>query len=551
MTPPVVEALGWSLIHSLWECSVIALLLALFNLCCRGARARYAAGCLAMLLMFAAPLVTFLSAFETHEAMQAIESSAVSTAPLPAPADPPAGRLPSSEPPFLEITVWLWLSGVVAMSAWSTGGWVMAQRLKRRGTTLVPDIWRERLASLASSMRVRAKVRLQQSIVAQAPTVIGWLRPVILVPASALLQLSAAELEAVLAHELAHIRRRDYLMNLLQTAIETLLFYHPAVWWAGKRIRVEREHCCDDLAVAVCGDRMTYARALTSLEELRSAGPQFVMAAAGGDLLGRIRRLLGTRQPGRRTLPLWLLAVVPLVIAIPLLMNMQAAPQTPAPAEVIAAPVPAPQAQPEIPATPAPDAPAPRAPIPAPQAQSRPAPDAPAPPAPVPVLQAQARPAPTPAPAVAPAPHHEGYLGGLADAGYTNISVDEIIELKQNGVSPEYIRDMLHAGFGTLSPKELISLKSQGVPPDYARAVKSSGIRDITVADVIRLRQNGVHPDLLAALAASGYNNLAVSQIIQANANGLSPGALRSIREQGFKNLSFEQVMKLKRAGVI
>jgi beta-lactamase regulating signal transducer with metallopeptidase domain len=121
------------------------------------------------------------------------------------------------------------------------------------------------------------------------------LRPVILLPASALTGLSPQQLEAIIAHELAHIRRHDYLINLLQTVVETLLFYHPAVWWVSRRIRQEREHCCDDLAVAVCGDALTYARALLEMEQLRAAGPQLAMAANGGSLMNRIQRLVGAQ----------------------------------------------------------------------------------------------------------------------------------------------------------------------------------------------------------------------------------------------------------------
>ena len=113
-----------------------------------------------------------------------------------------------------------------------------------------------------------------------------------LVPAATLAGLSASQLELVLAHELAHIRRRDYLVNLLQTAVETLLFYHPAVWWVSGRMRVEREHCCDDLAVAACGNPVGYARALADLEGLGTRGPVLAMAASGGSLFDRVARLV-------------------------------------------------------------------------------------------------------------------------------------------------------------------------------------------------------------------------------------------------------------------
>jgi beta-lactamase regulating signal transducer with metallopeptidase domain len=111
-------------------------------------------------------------------------------------------------------------------------------------------------------------------------------------PVGALTGLTTQQLKTIIAHELAHIRRHDYLINLLQAMIETLLFYHPAVWWVSRRIRQEREHCCDDLAVAMCGDALTYARALLEMERLRSAGPQLAVAANGGLLMDRIQRLV-------------------------------------------------------------------------------------------------------------------------------------------------------------------------------------------------------------------------------------------------------------------
>ncbi len=136
-----------------------------------------------------------------------------------------------------------------------------------------------------------------ESALTAVPTLVGWLAPVILLPASAISGLTAEQLEAILAHELAHVRRHDYLVNLLQTLVETLLFYHPAVWWLSRKIRQERELCCDDIAVELCGDRIAYARALATLEERRMDQPSWVMAASGGVLANRIRRVLGRPQP--------------------------------------------------------------------------------------------------------------------------------------------------------------------------------------------------------------------------------------------------------------
>jgi hypothetical protein len=145
-------------------------------------------------------------------------------------------------------------------------------------------------------------VRVLISTLADSPSVVGWLHPAILLPTTSLVNLTTDQLEAVLAHELAHIRRHDYLVNVLQTLAETLFFYQPAVWWASCRIRVERELCCDDLVVEVCGDPVTYARALTKLERLRITKPELAMSSTAGPLLYRIRRLTGAveEQPSSR-----------------------------------------------------------------------------------------------------------------------------------------------------------------------------------------------------------------------------------------------------------
>ena len=125
--------------------------------------------------------------------------------------------------------------------------------------------------------------------------------------------LTTGQLEALLAHELAHVRRHDFLINLLQTVVETLLFYHPAVWWISHRIRLEREHCCDDLAVQVCDDGLTYAKALVALEELRAPAIGLAMSSRGGSLLTRVARLLGQAEQQRRPTG-WIAGLLSLVL---------------------------------------------------------------------------------------------------------------------------------------------------------------------------------------------------------------------------------------------
>jgi beta-lactamase regulating signal transducer with metallopeptidase domain len=582
-----MDALGWALIHSLWQCAAIGILFAAANLALRRASAnlRYVLSYSALLAMPASAVATFFALFEHRDlsaalsvsvpgslqVMSRIASEQIAASPIAA---------QSTQIPYLTMVVWFWLAGVVAMSAWSAAGWFVAQRLKLRSNRVLPEIWQSRLAALAGQLGIRRGIKLCESTLAQVPAVIGWIRPVILIPAGALINLSAQELEAVLAHELAHIRRFDYLANLLQSAIEALLFYHPAMWWVAKRIRAERENCCDDLAIAACGDRLVYARALTALEEIRGAYPQFAMAATGGPLVSRVRRLLGKDDPRRRSLPVWiaLATVMVAVLAVSSGIRLRAQNNPPAPTPPVA-PLAAPPAVQTLRATPAP----PRAPAlssepeesvetPAPRAFTPPAapsagygdsigagvamatppvwPAAPGVPATVPTPFAAALAAQKPFATIAANTHREGYLAGLVDAGYTQISVDEIIALRDNGVDPKYIQGMLRAGFGTPSPKDLINLHNNGVSPEYARKAVASGIPNLNVERMIHLAQNGVDLDNAQRIHALGFGPFSIEQLIDLHNNGVPSSLFEALKESGYTKVDAHQAVEAQQIGL-
>ncbi len=203
--------------------------------------------------------------------------------------------------PLQRVLPWIvgvWLFGAMTLAVWHLGGFRHLVRLQRLGTAPPPAEIEQVVFRLSSRLGIRRSVSALVSHIAQVPTVLGWLRPVILLPASILGQMPPEQLEMILAHELAHVRRLDYLWNLLQIAAETLLFYHPAVWWVSRRIREERENCCDRQAVAAMGNPLVYAGALTRLAEIRcrldqTAAPASSIAADGGSLEFRIRRVLG------------------------------------------------------------------------------------------------------------------------------------------------------------------------------------------------------------------------------------------------------------------
>lgn len=582
----IVQALGWALVHFLWQGAALCAVFALANLMLRksGPNVRYVAGCATMLAMLAAPVSTFVVTYRgllppTRTA--AVQASTAFTY-VEAPSTPTA--LASSEagpPPVIMPTlVLIWSTGVLFLSVWSLGGWAIAQRRKRRGEPLA-RAWQDRVDVLAGRLGIRRTVALCRSALLETPVVIGWIKPVILLPISALTSLTTEQIEMIIAHELAHIRRHDYIVNLVQTAVETLLFYHPAVWWVGRKIRAEREHCCDDLAVACCGDAVEYARALAQLEEVRCSAPAFAMAATGGPLLSRVRRLISRPHSAQESRSGWMIVAGVVVASVALCVaRSTAAPATgrldvgqatwstvvqdveppppPAAPAPIARPVhshatlstaPFPPATPDFPApvvASVPAAPATAAGPPDPAGAPR-SPNFPAAPS-VPMALRTAPPPPV-AP-IALAQNGGGFLAGLVSSGYTKLSVDDIIMLKQNGISPEFMKGMREAGLGVPTPRQIVDLHNQGVSPEYAKACRNSGISDLAWERLPRLRNSGVDPAAMQAIHALGFGPFTTDDAIKLREHGVTSTFMQNLKNLGLTKVTIEQILKLRSAGL-
>ena len=291
-------ALSAALLHFVWQGATVALLLWIVLAVLRkeSASVRYVVCCAALGLLALMPVVTVWLVYVPSPALTGRAVFVASAAEFRGfAAIAPVRWFDLAQPWILP----MWALGVVAFSLrmmWFCG---QAAWMRRRGDQ-ASDWLISTAQEIAMRMGVTQKFRLLVSAKADGPSVIGWLRPVIVVPAAAIAGLTPDQLEAVLAHELAHIRRADYLVNLLQSVIETLLFYHPAVWWVSGQIRSERELCCDDLAVSSCGDALAYARALTILEKFRMSVPRMAMASIRGSLVYRIRRIVGVETSAAR-----------------------------------------------------------------------------------------------------------------------------------------------------------------------------------------------------------------------------------------------------------
>jgi len=298
-----VERLGWTLIHFLWQGVAIAGLYAPARRFLRGSRPvlRYKVGCVALTAMLAAPFVTWTALRPPVANLTGVSHPQVATAAVPTtvvlPASVRSVITTAPAPQFLPWVVLVWFLGCLTFSLRLAGGWMVARRGRSIMTRPAPREWQQKFAELAALIAIARPVRLLVSALVEVPTVAGWLRPVVLVPVGALAGLPAEQVEALLLHELAHIRRHDYLVNILQSVAEALLFYHPAVWWISRHVRSEREICCDDIAAAASGDVLVYARALVQLESSRPPRSGFALAANGASLSDRIARLLGQSGP--------------------------------------------------------------------------------------------------------------------------------------------------------------------------------------------------------------------------------------------------------------
>ncbi|MDR1841980.1 MAG: hypothetical protein LBQ86_08705 [Holophagales bacterium] len=297
---PEFQRLGWTLLHSLWQGALIFVLAAILLRILRkkSPQTKYLVACVALGAMVALALGTY-----AYLANQAIPESPVMTQTAAASV---GATIAATQDVWLTYVIpyipWLsigWMIGILVFSIRLFGGWCWLYLGIKRRAAPAPSEWQWRVDGLSRLLGVARKARLLVSDRVSAPMALGWIAPVVLLPASALLRLSPEALEAVLVHELSHVRRHDFIVNLLQSIAEALFFYHPAAWWLSGQIRELREHCCDDAAVKYVGSPISYASALAALETLRVGynPPQMAPAANGASLMKRVQRLLCVTEP--------------------------------------------------------------------------------------------------------------------------------------------------------------------------------------------------------------------------------------------------------------
>ncbi len=545
ISPEILRTLGWTLLHFLWQGAGLAASFAVACAVCRSASARYALAVGALVLMLVSPVITFTwlhaqasPAVRTgaEGALTWAETSTLNANALSGSRAPVAGTRSEQAIGMLWL-VEAWFLGVLLLSLRTAGGLFLIERMRRKEIRPVAAELYARCMALQRRMGLDRVIRYCECHRLDAPAVLGWFRPVVLLPVRALTGLTEEQIEAVIAHELAHIRRFDCFVNLFQIVTETLLFYHPAVWWVSQRVRAEREHCCDDEAIAICGDAVNYARALTLMEEWRTA-PALMMAANRSSLTERVWRLLGLNGVTGRTrmagLGVSFVCLAGALLAGNAFLGVaHASLGTSSSAKklqengsvIIVKPEPAPVKDRSA-----------KAPKAAPVAGSELAP------APAPAAQSQ----PAPAPQAANDGKKQSYMDAMAAAGVKITDVDELIGLKVQGVTPEYIKEMHDLG---LKPDvdELIGMKVQGITPEYVREMRKFDSH-ASIDDLIGMKVQGITPDYIREMRTL-YSNLSVDELIGMKVQGVTPEYIREFKDLGLQP-SADDLIGLKVQGV-
>ncbi len=304
ISSPFISALGWALVHSLWQIGLIALLWRASIFLARKASSvlRYNLSLLALLAIPAIFLFTFLRQYHIYSGASRVVSVEYEGYAWPVTAGGSGFYLlDKSPPPFLEQVeaylpwiFWIYLAGVVLFSFHAMLSYSRFRAMQFRHASALPLEWKKRYHRLVKQTGIKKFPRIFRTPKTDVPMVIGFFKPVILLPLAMLTALSPEQVESILLHELYHIRRKDHFVNFLQNILEILFFYHPAAWWISRQLRNEREICVDEWVVTQTNQPMAYVRALVSLEEKRSATLQPVVAATQSKnlLLNRIKNIM-------------------------------------------------------------------------------------------------------------------------------------------------------------------------------------------------------------------------------------------------------------------
>ncbi|HUB60831.1 MAG TPA: M56 family metallopeptidase [Puia sp.] len=568
----IIRALCWTLLHSLWQGLILAIVAGTVMLMTKRAPSATRYGVLGVLVILFLTVsgYTFIRELRSPVAATTLVQKHLTPAtdsPVNDPAilthDQPAqtnfiDQLVQYFNAHASIVVVIWFIVFMARFVKLLSGLVSAQRIRHYQTGPVPAEWQERLAALVARLRISRPVQLLESALIKVPVAVGWLKPVILVPAGMLAQLSPDQVESILLHELAHISRRDYLFNLAQNVIDTLFFFNPALLWVSSLIRTERENCCDDVAIRETRSRRQLIEALVSFHEYHQTTRGYALGFAGqhNGMVKRVERIVHKRNhsldPGERVL--LMVGILVLCGAFITINGAKVEPKaaTKALANInaniyttVGAKVPA-----NVPTTFPANAPATfSANVPATFPANAPAK------APANVIVHQPKSGVnmtrTTAALVKPSLIAKPDTAGpdTAKQTLTKADVDLLIRAHEHGVTPEYLAELKQLGY-TVGMEQAIKLMDHGVSADFIRAIRKEGYSQISLDMAVRLIDHGVSAEFIHEVKAEGFPNLTLNEAVRLIDHGVTSDFIHEWKKKAGSQLELSDYVKLRDAGV-
>ena len=546
----ILHAICWTLLHSLWQGLLLALVAGLVMVMTKKASSalRYNLLCTLLLLFLAASTFTFYT--QLHQNTTSIPATSHT------PAAAAAGETTSNPTPVntsnsahtlqnglqngignlvqyfnahAAIVVVIWFIVFMARFVKVLSGLVYAQRVRHYQTSPAPADWQQRLAQLLQKLQISRPVSLLESAIIKIPMVVGVLKPVVLVPVGMLTHISPEQVESILIHELAHIRRQDYLFNLIQHLVDTLFFFNPALVWVSSLIRGERENCCDDVAISQTRSRRQLINALVSFHEYTQTPNGFALQFAGKEnqVVKRVKRIVHKKNHSLNAGERIVLMSSILLLSAAFITTKSSRPEPPsAPAKV--APHPATVTGVTTTTTAA-------QPAPAPAKKTQPATIKPIP--------------ATPATQYAPAPHDTTPPADTTDP-FAHMSVDKLIECKEHGVTPEFITALKKMGYTNVTPDDAIRLVDHGVTLEFITDLKGLGYTDVTLNKAVDLVDHGVNVGFIKRIRQLGFPELSLSKAIELVDHGVTSDFIAAWKKRTASHLDLNDYIKLREAGI-
>lgn len=515
----ILRAACWTLLHSLWQGLVVAMLAGIIMVLTKKSSSslRYNLLCGLLCLFLGVSGYTFYRQLASTVTPAVTATNPVITAVAQPSAHitaPAAGVVVQSGIDKLiqyfnthaALIVLVWFVIFLGRFVQMLSGLVYAQRIRHYQTKAAPAEWTRRLQELVNKVRITRPVLLLESALIRSPVVVGFLKPAILVPIGMLAHISPDQVESILLHELAHIRRQDYLLNLIQNLVDTLFFFNPAMIWISSLIRMERENCCDDIAIRETRSRRRLIEALVSFHEYEQTvgGYALSFAAKENQVVRRVKRIVHKKNHSLNAGERVLLTTGLLVLCAAFVtINGSRADESPKkprtlviPAQVRAKPTVQPEKSHSL-----------SQPLSLPRSQSQQKPLSP--------IQ----------PRIQTAASIQDTTPKTAKSVdlFQNASVDKLIEARDHGVTAEFVSALQQMGYKDLSLDKAIGLRDHGVDAEFIESIRGYGLTHFSLDDAIRLKDHGVSADYIGGMKKRFGKVFEINDYIKLRDAGISP----------------------------